>query len=138
MTALPQRLAGLVVKSRVSIGLLDAADRDHVLALAGTPLDAGRAYREADVNTLLKRWLEGPGAMLGADHVELRRWLVDLGFVARDGFGREYRRSADEVARAESVLGAASREALEAAIENLRAERAAQRDARRRAHAATS
>ena len=85
---LPPRLAARVVKDGVSLGLLGDADRS--LALAACALPTGRAHREADVNQLLGHWLEGAGAMLRTDHVELRRWLVDAGFVSRDGFGREY------------------------------------------------
>jgi tRNA(adenine34) deaminase len=31
--------------------------------------------------------------MIDTDHVELRRWLVDMRLVERDGFGRRYRRT---------------------------------------------
>jgi hypothetical protein len=134
-TTLPASLAALVVKNGVSLGLLDAAERDLVLALAATHISSGRAHREAEVNVALKAWLDGSGAMIAADHVELRRWLVDLGFVARDGFGREYRRGPRETERAEALLGPLSRAALDGAIAATRAARAAQREARRRAHA---
>ena len=53
-----------------------------VLALASAAIEVGREHREADVNRILESWLEGPGAMLRTDHVELRRWLVDAGFVS--------------------------------------------------------
>jgi hypothetical protein len=45
-------------------------------------------------------------AMLAVDHVELRRWLVDNGVLARDGFGRAYTRGQprDEIALAMSEL----------------------------------
>ena len=97
---LPPRLAALVVKDGVSLGLLAEADRALVLALAATAIEAGREHREADMNRILEAWLDGPGAMLRTDHVELRRWLVDAGFVSRDGFGRAYVRGEAEAARA--------------------------------------
>ncbi|MEO8526369.1 MAG: DUF2087 domain-containing protein [Caldimonas sp.] len=132
---LPPRLATLVVKTGVSLGLLGEADRALVLALAATSLEPGRDYREAEVNDRLLIWLDGPGAMLRVDHVELRRWLVDAGFVVRDGFGRAYQRGAAETARADGLLGPSTLEELAAAVAALRAARAAQREAQRHAYA---
>ncbi len=132
---LPLRLASLVVKDGVSLGLLGDADRALVLALAASVLEPERAYREAEVNRLLSGWLEGPGAMLRTDHVELRRWLVDAGFVSRDGFGRAYVRGEAEAARAVALLGPSAHGAFEAAVTEARAARAAEREARRLAFA---
>lgn len=132
---LPPRLAAVVVKDGVSLGLLADADRALVLALAAAAIEAGPAHREAEVNRLLGRWLEGPGAMLRTDHVELRRWLVDAGFLSRDGFGRAYVRGGAEAERAAALLGEASGEALATAVEALRTAKAAEREARRQAHA---
>ena len=133
--SMPPRLAALVVKSGVSLGLLNEADRALVLALAATALDAGRDYREADVNRLLMAWLEGAGAMLRVDHVELRRWLVDAGFMTRDGFGRAYLRGPAEAARAVALLGDGAAVGLDAEVAALRAARAAQRESKRLAYA---
>ena len=38
------------------------------------------------------RSVEGSLERLQTDHVELRRWLVDAGFVTRDGWGHAYAR----------------------------------------------
>ena len=97
---LPPRLAAVVVKDGVSLGLLAEGDRALVLALAASAIEPGRAHREADVNRVLESWLAGPGALLRTDHVELRRWLVDADFLSRDGFGRAYVRGEAEAARA--------------------------------------
>jgi len=132
---LPPRLAALVVKDGVSLGLLGEADRALVLALAAAALEPRRAHREAEVNATLEAWLAGPGAMLRTDHVELRRWLVDAGFVSRDGFGRAYVRGETEAARATAVLGEASAGTLADAVLTHRAARAAEREARRQAFA---
>ena len=132
---LQPRLAALVVKDGVSLGLLGEADRSLVLALAATAIEAGREHREAEVNRLLEAWLQGPGAMLRTDHVELRRWLVDAGFIGRDGFGRAYLRGEAEAARATALLGEASAGALEDAVLTERAARAAERAERRQAYA---
>ena len=133
---LPPRLAALAVKDGVSLGLLGDADRALVLALAAAAIAPGRVHREAEVNDILERWLAGPGAMLRTDHVELRRWLVDAGFVSRDGFGRAYVRGEPEAARAIALLGDASAGALAEAVLTQRAARAAEREARRQAFAA--
>ncbi len=132
---LPSRLATLVVKNGVAIGLLGEADRDLVLALAASAFGAGHDYREAEVNRILSAWLDGPGAMLRTDHVELRRWLVDAGFMARDGFGYAYVRGPAELARAEALLGAGATAELDVAVAALRAARAAQRETGRQAYA---
>jgi len=131
---LPPRLAALVVKDGVSLGLLAEGDRALVLALAASAIEPGRAHREADVNRVLESWLAGPGALLRTDHVELRRWLVDAGFVSRDGFGRAYVRGEAEAARATALLGVGPAAALEDAVLTQRAARAAERASRRQAY----
>jgi hypothetical protein len=75
----------------MSIGLLPLSDRHRALALAWSALPRGGLHSEAEVNHLLSNMLDGPGRFLRTDHVELRRWLVDEGWVVRDGFGRAYR-----------------------------------------------
>lgn len=81
---------GLVVKDRVHLGGLGAAQRLLALACvwAGLP-DASMSERE--VNAALRAALAGAACWLDTDHVELRRWLVDTGWLQRDGFGRAYR-----------------------------------------------
>jgi hypothetical protein len=132
---LPPRLATLVVKNGVALGLLGGADRGLVLALAASAFAAGHEYREAEVNRILSAWLDGAGAMLRTDHVELRRWLVDAAFIARDGFGHAYVRGPAEAARAESLLGTRAPAELDAAVAALRAARAAERETRRQVFA---
>jgi len=85
-------LAALVVKQGVAIGGLAEAERRHALALVWAGLPAAHVLSEAQVNVALKGQLAGAASFLGTDHVELRRWLVDAGWLQRDGFGREYRR----------------------------------------------
>ena len=63
-----------------------------MLEAEGCAFQEGEALNERAVNDRLKGFLEGAGAMLAVDHVELRRWLVDNGVLARDGFGRCYTR----------------------------------------------
>lgn len=103
------RLEALAVRQGLSLGVMASAspsDFDLVLAAAGCAFAEGERLSERDVNERLKAFLAGAGAMMGVDHVELRRWLVDNAVLARDGFGREYARSAPraEIARAMADL----------------------------------
>jgi hypothetical protein len=88
------------------------------------------------VNDALRAWLAGPGAMLATDHVELRRWLVDLKLVERDGYGRAYRRAPPPPAFAAAVAAMAAIDAAAVAEEARtihardRAERRARHEAR--------
>lgn len=86
----------LCVRNGLSLGGLQSA-RQHdfsvVLAAAALAFDDGATYTEAEVNERLKAWLADPGAMLGTDHVELRRRLVDMRLLERDGYGRGYARA---------------------------------------------
>jgi len=99
MTTLPDYVAAwrrLAVKERVGLGALAGSRGDEfaaALAAASLAVPADATVSEREVNDRLLAWLAGPGAMLSTDHVGLRRWLVDLGFVERDGYGRAYRRS---------------------------------------------
>ena len=90
----------------------------------------GRAYTEPEVNACLRAWLAGAGAMLDVDHVELRRWLVDTGVLARDGFGRAYARGTPGAAIAAAVHVLAGQD-LAALVRDARAAEAVRRDARR-------
>ncbi|MBX3602591.1 MAG: DUF2087 domain-containing protein [Rubrivivax sp.] len=128
-------LAALVVKDGVAIGGLAEGPRRLALALVWAGLPAG-AQSERAVNEALLAQLAGPARCLDTDHVELRRWLVDAGWLTRDGFGREYRRAdvaalpgpAQALGRALAGLDGA------AFVDACRAEHAARRAARRRAH----
>ena len=86
-----QPLAALFVKAGVSIGGLSEPQRRLVLGLvwAGLPT---MPMSEREVNEALKAALAGAANFLDTDHVELRRWLVDACWLARDGFGRKYER----------------------------------------------
>lgn len=86
----------LCVREALSLGGLQSGRRQDfgvVLAAAALAFDDGATYTEAEVNERLKAWLADPGAMLGTDHVELRRWLVDMRLLERDGYGRSYVRA---------------------------------------------
>lgn len=87
------RLRMLALRQGLSLGVMHSASPDDfalVMAAASHPFAVGSACSEREVNQRLRAWLAGPGAMLAVDHVELRRWLVDTGVLARDGYGRAY------------------------------------------------
>lgn len=134
-------LAKLVVKDGVALGGLGDAERDLALGFvwAGLPREP---LTERQVNDALKTQLCNAARCLGTDHVELRRWLCDGGWLARDGFGREYRRVAPPALPGRlQALGVAFGAAFAsgdtgAYAEAQRAARAAEREARRRAHEA--
>jgi hypothetical protein len=96
-----ETLARLAVKQGVGLGGLTDGQRMGALALAWSVLPWG-PMNERAVNESLKAALTGAARSLDTDHVELRRWLVDTGWVTRDGFGREYRRVVADRLRAEA------------------------------------
>ncbi len=134
LPALLQPLDALFVKAGVSIGGLSDAQRRLVLGLvwAGLP-DAPMSERE--VNAALKAMLAGSASFLDTDHVELRRWLVDAGWLARDGFGHEYQRVAGAALPPNLRPVAAAFESVDTdtIAAATRAAHAAERDARQRA-----
>ena len=129
------RLARLVVKEGVTLGNLSEADRSLALAWVWAGLPSGTVTDEPSVNALLKQALQGAARCLGTDHVELRRWLVDGGWLARDGYGRSYQRvAAAALPGHQQALGLALDGVDTAAfVEGLLRERDATRQARHQA-----
>jgi len=130
-----ERLAQLAVRQGVHIATLqqkDGRDLELVFATASLFFPADRLLDERDANTVLKEFLSTAGAMLDTDHVELRRWLVDTGFVRRTDFGSDYRRGTLP-AWLEEAAGALGPQALADAAMQARAARDAQREAKRQA-----
>ena len=128
-------LALLVLKEHVLLGGLAAPGQSLALGLAWWALPAGVVLRETDVNAALKRCLAEECSFLDVDHVELRRWLADAGWLTRDGFGREYRRVAarDLAAERVHIAGALSGLLAPSWVAGIRAADTAQRAARREA-----
>ena len=88
-----ERFRKLAVKRGLTPGtLLDASPEDfHLLLLSLRRVFAmSRDYTEGEVNELIANWLASAGGMLDVDHVELRRWLVDITILSRDAYGRAY------------------------------------------------
>lgn len=132
---LPPRLESLVVKTGLHLGALSDADRTLVLALAANAVYPGQTLREDEVNGRLIGWLADVGQMLQADHVELRRWLVDAGFVTRDGWGHAYARGPAQLELARQALGTTDSAALASAVRSARVAAQSARLARRQAFA---
>ena len=132
-------MAALVVKDGVALGGLGDAARLTALGFVWTGLPHG-VLTERQVNAALEAQLSGAARFLATDHVELRRWLCDTGWLDRDGFGREYRRVArgalpERLQALGMALEAAFADGAGAAFTNARrSARAAEREARRRAH----
>ena len=88
-----ERFSALALRRDVSLGvLLSTHPRDFavLLAAAAQSFPSAREFSEREVNELLRTFLDNAGSMLGTDHVELRRWLVDFHVLDRDGYGRAY------------------------------------------------
>lgn len=92
-----ERLGQLATRESLLLSTVrerDVRDFELVLASAALFLPPGQLLDERTANQHLKRFLETAGRMLDTDHVELRRWLADLGFVHRSDYGTDYRRGA--------------------------------------------
>lgn len=128
-------LARLVVRDGVGLGGLPAVQRSLVLAWVWAGLPAASVVDERQVNEWLKAQLAGPASFLDTDHVELRRWLVDAGWLARDGWGRQYRRvDAGSLAPGHRPMAeAVARIDTAAWVADVRAAHRTEREARRRA-----
>jgi hypothetical protein len=136
-------LASLVVKQGLALGGLGEATRAQVLGFVWAGLPRA-ALSEPGLNAALKLQLAGAVRCLGTDHVELRRWLCDIGWLRRDAWGREYRRVAPaELPPPQRALGTALEAAFDdgataAWAEAQRAAHEAMRRARRLAHDAAA
>lgn len=124
------RVAGS--EDRADLGVLSDVDRALVLALGACAIEPGQPLREDEVNRRLGDWLADVGQMLRTDHVELRRWLVDAGFVARDGWGHAYVRAAAQLDLVRQALGTTDGGALATAVRSARVTAQTARLARRR------
>jgi hypothetical protein len=90
MTDTLRALSTLVLKDHVALGGLGDAERLLALALVHATLPPDARLSEREINEALKKALAGAACWLSTDHVELRRWLVDTGWLTRDGFGHQY------------------------------------------------
>ncbi len=101
----------------------------HVLlvsAVCGFP--PGSRITETEVNDELQKWVLRFGGTFGIDHVSLRRFLVDEGYLARDPSGAWYElQAAGRNVGFDAAIGQVDLEALVAAERE-------RRKAKKRAH----
>ena len=92
------RLAAICL-SQGGSGLPRRHQDRHILFRSVTlTLDPGRSYSESDLNLALTEWLDSIGQAIAIDHVSLRRYLVDEGYLVRDLAGVSYRVGAEVIA----------------------------------------
>lgn len=130
-----ERFRKLCIRRGLTLGAMhDGRPDDFAVAVAAaaTRLESGAAIDERGVNDRLRAWLAGSGAFLDVDHVELRRWLVDLGLWSRDDFGRAYTRPTAPP-RYAAVVAALASEDLDAIAHSAHAADVAAREARKAA-----
>lgn len=85
-------LQRLLKKKDFTLKNLKHEEFQTCLALASLTVPSSQILSEKDVNEALKHWLNGAGSILWIDHVELRRTLIDYGFLHRNLAGNEYQR----------------------------------------------
>lgn len=130
-------LVAWVVKDGVALGGLTPEMRQRALAVAWAGLPTV-VMSEKAVNAALLLQLAGAARFLATDHVELRRWLVDAGWLTRDGYGREYHRVAasDLPGTARAVAEVLATVDVAAWVAQARLRQTVQRDRRRQAWSA--
>jgi len=63
----------------------------HVLLISSIlRIDPNRQYSESELNGELRIWATNFGGNFGLDHVTLRRFLIDYGYIRRDAAGTAY------------------------------------------------
>ena len=67
-------------------------DLELILASAALYFPASRLLSERDANDRMRSFLSGPGRMLQTDCRDLRRVLLELGFIVQSSFGADFRR----------------------------------------------
>lgn len=87
----PEALRRLLANGPLTGMPVRPQDQALLARLAAARFEAGRAYREGEVNETLTAWLATFCAPFGIDHVTLRRLLVDSRYLVRDPAGASYR-----------------------------------------------
>jgi hypothetical protein len=63
----------------------------HILFFSATlKMEPGQQYSEQEFNAYLLEWSRRFGGGMHLDHVSLRRYLVDEGYIVRDSAGASY------------------------------------------------
>lgn len=85
-----ERLIQLFAQNRISAYPRKRRDRHILLKSIVMTLANGKDYTETEINQAIKAWLTGMHNPRGLDHVALRRYLVDEGYVDRSRNGSRY------------------------------------------------
>lgn len=85
------RLVSLCLRSGLSGMPKDETDRHILLKSAVILIGSTGPLTEKEINERLQTWLDQVCTIKNFDRVTLRRWLVDTGYLIRDGLGINYR-----------------------------------------------
>jgi tRNA(adenine34) deaminase len=129
------RVSQLALRQGVHLSTLQhkaGGDLELLFASAALAFPPGAMFSERDANEILKRFLASAGVMVATDHVELRRWMVDAGFLHRSDRATDYQRGTipDWLAQAGKTLDF---ERIADAVAQARSANESQREARRQA-----
>ena len=129
------RMSQLALRHGVHLSTLQQKDRrdlDLLFAGAALAFPQNGSLSEHVANEILKRFLASAGVMVSTDHVELRRWMVDTGFLQRSDYGTDYRRGSmpDWLSDAAATLDF---ERIASAVAQARSANEMQRETRRQA-----
>ncbi len=130
-----ERMSQLALRQGVHLSTLQqkaGSDLELLFASAALAFPPDVSLAEPGANEILKRFLATAGVMVATDHVELRRWMVDAGFLHRSDYGTDYRRGSipDWLSTAAATLDF---EAIAGAVAQARNANELQREKRRRA-----
>ena len=79
-----------VFSGRVMILPRKQRDRHILLRAIAQAVENRSPYSEQELNRSLKEWIASTGLDASLDHVSLRRYLVEYGYLLRDRAGRLY------------------------------------------------
>jgi hypothetical protein len=87
-------------------------DRHILFISAALELEPQRQYTERELNIELLKWTSRFGDQVNLDHVSLRRFLVDEGYVRRDTAGKAYELTTEWPYRVDASIKGLDLEAL--------------------------
>jgi hypothetical protein len=85
-----ERLAAICLGGAGSAFPRRSRDRHILYRSIIQTLDQSKKYSEENLNAALQQWLCDIGTCLDMDHVTLRRYLIDEGYLSRDANGSAY------------------------------------------------
>ncbi len=85
-----RRLISLCLRSGLTAFPKDGLDQHILLKSAALVVGSHESYTEKEINERLQLWLLQVCPIKNFDHITLRRWLVDLGYLKRSPDGSSY------------------------------------------------